>query len=247
MELRPDQKDKRIKKIELGPVFRVLNEFLEESKNLNFDEGGGMELVLKDQKVFELNEDKIIFLEEEMGDRVREEDVTESFNPTVVSGFLKGLEGRIKRLNHTGISYYVFDIESEKNKITKKAKDFGLNVYEEESGLENETWLFVGDAEQSEDPMFEIVLVEGPGNSEDSWKPHIQIDLDTDLTIEEIEEAKKELGPNIDTWELDVPEVGPVLWMANLGSTGGARILLGLGTNSRNTRWHREQGMRKVD
>ncbi|MCR4264283.1 MAG: hypothetical protein NUV98_06215, partial [Candidatus Roizmanbacteria bacterium] len=92
-----------------------------------------------------------------------------------------------QRLNHVGICYQTKSVKDEKERILQEARNAQVHVYEENSN-DGQTWLFVGDIANWDDPLVEIVLVQ---NTDDKWKdywlPHFQIDIDTFLNGDEIE------------------------------------------------------------
>lgn len=97
------------------------------------------------------------------------------------------------------------------------------------------------------DPLFEIVLEEDPDKKADSHRPHFQIDLDTDLTIEELEAlTEKHFGKDFFSWKYHIPNYGVVMGMGKLGEVSGAKIFLGLGTKLRLTQFHREEILKEV-
>jgi len=53
-------------------------------------------------------------------------------------------------------------------------------------------------------------------------------------------------GKNFVSWKLNIPNYGVVLEMGCLGSVDGTKIYLGIGTNLRNTKFHREEILKKI-
>ncbi|QQS38390.1 hypothetical protein IPM62_03320 [Candidatus Woesebacteria bacterium] len=151
------------------------------------------------------------------------------------------------RLNHIGISYAVADINSEVSLIKSFLLNTYFNLYEEPSGDPNTKWLFVGDTANWESSLFEIVLTEDINNSENLWRPHFQIDIDTKLKQGELENHLIDcFGKDFIQWKLNIPGYGIVLEMGMLGSVQGTKIYLGVGTNTRNTQFHREKILQKL-
>lgn len=69
--------------------------------------------------------------------------------------------------------------------------------------------------------------------------PHLKVNNDAVTLLS----GNRELayGSGFIQWELSVPEVGGVvLGMGVLGTVNDIKIILGLGTNLRNTKYHRE-------
>lgn len=161
--------------------------------------------------------------------------------------FMKELSPSIVRPNHLGIGFKTRDISSEVKKIKHLVtKNQSLHLYEEESGLSDERWFFLGNRENWEHPMFEIVLSKS-NQTHDYWKPQFQIDFDTILSIEELKQlTNKFLRPEFFVWELDVPSVGVVCGMGIIGDVNGTKIALGLGTKQRNTQFFRENILKEV-
>lgn len=164
-----------------------------------------------------------------------------------LANFMRELSPTIIRLNHLGIGFKTRDIISEVKKIKHLVtKNQGLHLYEEESGMANERWFFLGNRENWECPMFEIVMSKS-NQTHDYWKPQFQIDFDTSLSIEELKQlTNKFLRPEFLVWELDVPEVGVVCAMGVVGDINGTKISLGLGTALRNTRFFREKILKEI-
>lgn len=149
------------------------------------------------------------------------------------------------QLNHFGISYYCTDIETEIENIKSLLGDDKL--YEEDSGISTTKWLFVGDANDSDKPMFELILNERSGPVLSSWVPHFQIDIDTTLSSDELNEViKRHLGAGWVKWTIDVEGIGIPLVMGRLCSIDGLKVYLGIGTDKRDRAWHRRDGMSKL-
>jgi hypothetical protein len=116
-----------------------------------------------------------------------------------------------------------------------------LGLFEEKSGSKISKWLFIGDTENWENPLFELVLNSKITPSLKAWIPHFQIDLDTNLSTEELETlVQKHFGYKFFSWKLNIPNYGVVLAMGMLEEINGMKVYLGLGTNLRNTKYHRE-------
>jgi len=103
-------------------------------------------------------------------------------------------------LNHVGIGYNTEDIDEEVKKIVDIVKSSSHKIYEDPEGKkENMRRLFVGDAEKN-NPMFEIVLPD----KELQIRPHMQFDVDTDLSPEEIQErVSNYFGEKMLQWYMD--------------------------------------------
>lgn len=150
---------------------------------------------------------------------------------------------RIK-LNHFGISYYCTDVNAELANIKELAGD---QVYEEDSGSSTTKWLFIGNAEDPDEPMFELILNERSKPVLSSWAPHFQIDIDTELSSEDLKGViSKHLGEDWIKWSIDVEGIGTPLVMGRLCSIDGLKVYLGIGTDKRDRSWHRTVALKKL-
>ena len=158
-----------------------------------------------------------------------------------IRAFLKEINPFFIRLNHVGISYYcenpLQEIEVYKN-ILKNTK---LKIYQEQSESTDEKWYFIGNKTNYETPLCEIVLNSATNDWYKDWLPAFQIDIDTSLSMEEIEKiSEKYFGNNFWKWKLDIPNYGVVLAMAIIGQINGIKLTLGFGTKLRNIKHQRE-------
>ncbi len=157
-----------------------------------------------------------------------------------VRDFLKVIEPKFVRLNHVGISYFCNDLQEELKVYKNALLGTGLRIYQEQSESVNEKWLFIGDTNDWEAPLCEIVLNFSQTDYYKEWVPAFQVDIDTTFTMQELEDiAIRHCGDNFWKWKLDVPDYGVILAMAILGEINGTKITLGVGTNLRNTKGHR--------
>jgi len=166
-----------------------------------------------------------------------------------LDNFKKSIKNSFVRLNHVGISYACSDIEQELSFYKGIIKDSNFSLYEEQSNDPSSKWLFVGSTDDWQSTLFEIVLTKtNPDEYENIWRPHFQIDLDTNFTPAELDKIlSKYFGANFVSWKLDIPNYGVVLDMGLLGSFNGTKLYLGVGTNLRNTRRHREKILKKLN
>lgn len=140
-------------------------------------------------------------------------------------------------LNHFGVCTPVDNLDKRVREYVEAVKNTTHHIYEDPEGREEHMrWLFVGDAE-SDDPLFEIVLP----NPEIQMRPHFQIDVDTDVSQEQIEAF---FPPDFFDWKLDVPELWTVLQMATLWNIWGYDIRLGIWNNKRSKQEHRKTMIR---
>ncbi len=166
--------------------------------------------------------------------------------PNVFSGFLRDLTSvSTVYLNHLGMSYYCRDIPTEVSQLQKTLGD--NNLYEEPSGNPTTKWLFIGDKDQPSKPMFEFVLNQRAKPVLSSWTPHVQIDIDTTVSLEQLQKIiKKHLGDNWIKWSMSVENWGVPLVVGRLCSIDGLKVYLAIGTNKRGRQWHRTEGMKRL-
>lgn len=163
-----------------------------------------------------------------------------SIDEARLTKFLITLKPNIIRLNHVGISYFCKDPKTEIEKYKKVLTDADLKIYQEQSENNDEQWFFVGDTSNYETPLCEIVLNSALNDWYKEWLPAFQIDIDTNLSIEELEKiSEKHFDKNFWKWKLDIPDYGVVLAMAILGEINGVKITFGVGTNLRDIKSHR--------
>lgn len=162
--------------------------------------------------------------------------------------FVGELGESLIRLNHLGINYFCSDLTQETDAVKEITAQSGFSLYEEDSGNQYQKWFFIGgDLEDWQQPIFEMVLTQNESQTPDYWVPHFQIDLDTNLSIEELELlTEKHFGKGFLQWKLNVDNVGTVLAMGTIDNIGGTKIALGLGTDKRGTEWHRKHGLHKA-
>lgn len=164
-----------------------------------------------------------------------------------LDNFLNGISNSLVRLNHVGINYFCDDMQQETQFLRSLAKTTATPLFEEQSSEPEERWLFLGNTADWQSPLVEIVLSEENKRQEMLWKPQFQIDVDTTLSIEEIKTlTNKHLGKGFVVWQLDVPDHGTVLAMGHLGKVGDANISLGIGTDKRETEYHRKNELKPL-
>jgi len=182
--------------------------------------------------------DKLLAKTDKLDKKIKSEELV-SFVNSISDSFL--------RLNHVGISYAVADIDSEISLIKNLVQNTSFNLFEEPSGDPKTKWLFVGNSTDWESPLFEIVLTSEVNTPENLWRPHFQIDIDTNLEQQKLEKYLTDcFGSDFVQWKLDIPNYGVVLEMGMLGSVHGTKIYLGVSTNLRNTKYHREKILQKL-
>jgi len=161
--------------------------------------------------------------------------------------FLNAISSKVLRLNHIGVSYWCENIENELLEYQNAIKGSDLKVYEEFSGNPKNRWFFLRSDPKWTVPLIEIVLNQSKNYYEDEWMPHFQIDIDTSLDYKElIFLTNKFLKHDFFSWNMNIPNYGVVLGMGLLGTINNTKIYLGLGTNLRNTKYHREVSLKEV-
>lgn len=150
------------------------------------------------------------------------------------------------RLSHIGFCYKVLSANDEKIRITNLAKESDLDIYQEESN-DDSLWLFVGDTNKWEEPVIELIPIESTNDKYvDYWLPHIQIDIDTNLTGEEIDEIVKSIfGKKIIPYFIKIDGITYII-RNRLGVIDGVNIFLDLATNSRKAKYLRQELWKKI-
>jgi len=220
----------------LQEVFRLVSA----SKNLDF---GNCPVTVNDSQIFTPIADvtPILFAQK-----------SKLENSIVDLSLLKNLiefldaNNSIVRLNHVGFGYRVKSQQTERQRLISLAQKTDQFLYEEESndfGL----WLFLGNTGVWENPLIEFVPVEKDDPQIDYYLPHIQIDIDTTLTTEEIERIVKEIFHNtIKPYHIAVINGITYVVRNHLGVIDGVNIFLDLATNSRNVQYHRQNILKKI-
>jgi hypothetical protein len=150
------------------------------------------------------------------------------------------------RLSHIGFCYKILSSETEKKRLIGLVKQTKSHLYQEQSNDGN-TWLFIGDANNWEDPAMEVVLVEKTNDPQaDYWLPHIQIDIDTTLSGREIEKLIWSVFENSIKPFPIIIEGKTYIIRNHLGVVDGINIFLDLATNERNVKDLRQNGWKKI-
>ena len=162
--------------------------------------------------------------------------------------FIEKLQAQkaIIRLNHIGFCYKVDSQEKEKERLIKQANNSPIHVYQELSNDEG-IWLFLGNVENWETPMIEMLPIETTNDAWATyWLPHIQIDIDTNMTEQAIRTLVKTIfGKSVIPYSISID--GTVYIVRNrLGSIDGVNIMLDLATSSRKVRYHRQHILKKI-
>lgn len=152
--------------------------------------------------------------------------------------FMEEIADHVIRLNVLGVGYRRDQTDGELKQILAHSKAVNLSVWQEQATEDNEKWFYFGKNEKWEDPFFRVVLGD---ETLDLWFPNFALDLDTDLPYEKVKSVLgKHFGEGVIDWHLDVPDYGIVVVIAKIGGENETKIAIGLGTNLRDTRGHRE-------
>lgn len=160
--------------------------------------------------------------------------------------FILNKNDSIIRLNHVGFGYVVKSKQLEKQRLINLTKKTDKLLYEEESndfGL----WLFLGDTNEWERPLIEFVPVQNNEPNTEYFLPHIQIDIDTTLSLEEIEGLiKKVFKDKITSFHIAVINGITYIVRNRLGVINGVNIFIDLATKSRNVKLHRQNCLKQI-
>lgn len=146
----------------------------------------------------------------------------------------------IVRLNHVGFCYKVSSQEKEKERLRELIKKTEFHLYQEKSN-DDGLWLFIGETSKWKEPLIEFLPVEKTKDKwVDYWLPHIQIDIDTTLTAQEV---NNRVGPiftnSIRPYFITID--GTVYVVRNyLGTVEGVNFYLDVATRSRNVQFARQ-------
>ena len=211
-------------------------------------ENGIVTIKIDGSKLVEITADEIILNGENLEEKILCENKDKI--PTKIHNFtpfLKEISHSITRLNHIGISYFCENIDKEIGTYEKILENSNFKIYEGESGKARSRWFFIGDKNDWNSPLFEIVLNENNGTLVDEWKPHFQVHIDTKFTIDEIENlTRKYFGHDFFKWKLDTPGYGIVCAMGFLGEIGCSKICLGIGFRNGSTEEYRKNGLKEL-
>ncbi len=153
----------------------------------------------------------------------------------------------IIRLNHLGFCYKVDSQTEERERLIKLIKDSKFKLYEEPSNDEGK-WYFIGNTDNWEAPMIEMIPIEKTNDQWSGyWLPHIQIDIDTNLTEGEIEKlVKSAFGKSVTPFPISIDGVVYII-RNRLGIVDGVNIMLDIATNSRNVKHARQNILKTVN
>lgn len=158
------------------------------------------------------------------------------------------LFGSIIRLNHVGFCYKVDSQIQEKQRLVNLTKKTKLHLFEEPSN-DDGLWLFLGEAEQWEKPMIEMLPIEKVTKWiewKEYWLPNIHIDVDTNLDGKKIINLVKEIfGKSFEPHLIVINEITYIV-RCRLGVIDGVNIFLDLATNARNVESQRKNVFKKL-
>ncbi len=145
-----------------------------------------------------------------------------------------------KGINHVGFCYKTASKEDAVKAVTKAASNKGYSTYQEPS-IDDADWLFVGDLSEITNPLLEFLPHEG--NTDDKWidyyLPHIQFDIDTSMTPQEIEVlVKKIIRKPFTPYSIQIDGV-TYIQRINLGCLEGVNLMLDISTNSRDINYRK--------
>ena len=202
-------------------------------------------ILSKEDLLIKLSEDSLLlFGKYDLQNKIVVDKTENTIQLSKIKEFLELISKSIVRLNHLGISYSCKSYQNEVNEYSQKL-NVPFKLFQEKSDSEHNQWYFIGNRSSWRSPLFELVLAES--SPFDEWTPHFQIDLDTTLDSEILEQKLKSVfGTGFD-WSLSFPNYGTVLGMKILGSINGTKICLGLGTSKRGTEYHRKEVLQEVE
>ncbi len=150
-------------------------------------------------------------------------------------------------LNHMGFCYSVENSLKEKERLLQEAKAANLHLYEEASN-DGTPWLFLGNLEKWNSPLVEFLPVQSTTDKwVDYWLPHFQIDIQTKLLGEEVEELLlKVFKGAVKPYRLFATKDFVFVVRARLGSINGINVYLDIGADGRMLRYHRRKLLQKI-
>lgn len=168
--------------------------------------------------------------------------------PTVFNQLLHPLieEQALIRINHIGFCYKVENLNEEKNRLIRLSKKTHFQLYEEPSN-DRSLWFFLGNLIKYDATTLEFVLVEHSADRwVEYWLPHVQIDIDTTLSEEQIRTlVKNACGNQIKPYAIKIGGVAYII-RCRLGNIDGVNINLDLATNKRDVKYLREKIWKKI-
>lgn len=161
----------------------------------------------------------------------------------IIDGLIAKIKasGNFKGINHIGFCYKVASKEAEVKRLVGVAKDKSIPIYQEPS-IDDGDWLFAGDITDITNPLLELIPHEGNTNDKwiDYWLPHIQFDIDTKLSPEEIKTTVKKFihDPGV-PYSIQIDGI-TYIQRVHLGCVEGVNVFLDIATNNRDPNYRRQ-------
>ncbi|MBU2591897.1 MAG: hypothetical protein ABH867_00650 [Patescibacteria group bacterium] len=222
-----------------------ISQFLNINKN-------GISLVVDNEELLKITRREIILNKKlNVLDKIVATDSKAGQKSTVkidkLFSFFDQIRPLIVRLNHLGVNYFCKDTKKELQQYKNTLNGSGFKLYEERLEGLAERCFFIGDALDCNSPLFEITLLEDKRSTVDYWRPHFQIDIDTDLSFAELSKTSSlYFGQNFFKYKINIPNYGTVFGIGVLGIIQGIKICLGIGTRLRITEYHRKIILREL-
>jgi len=221
-------------------TLKTIIDILSANKNLLFDNGDLYEI--SSSKITTPVGDPLTLFKEKR--RIKDEIISLDQLKDFINYI--SVSNSVIRLNHIGFGYLVDDKQLEKQRLIRSVQKTKFHLYEEESndfGL----WLFMGNTKKWQDPLIEFVPVEKSNENYDEYLPHIQIDIDTKYSSDQIVDlVNKYFDGKIKWYRVAVINGVTYIVRIKIGSVDGVNIFLDLATNSRNVKKHREEFLKKI-
>lgn len=153
----------------------------------------------------------------------------------------------IKGLNHIGFCYHVSSQEQEKSRLLSETLPGDVFLYEEPSN-DLAKWYFVGNTDNWESPMIELLPAESNNYTFiDYWMPHIHIDIDTTLDENQIESLLYKIYDG-DPKPFRCTVIDDVIYTVRtrLGIIDGVNLFLDLSTNHRDIEYSRKNILKRL-
>ncbi|HSX07202.1 MAG TPA: hypothetical protein VLG92_05790 [Candidatus Saccharimonadia bacterium] len=150
------------------------------------------------------------------------------------------VNGRYKGVNHIGFCYKTDSKDDAVKAIIKEAGGKGYSVYREPS-IDDADWIFVGDLSKVTNPLLEFLPNEGKADDKwiDYYLPHIQFDIDTNITPPEIEAlVKKIIRRPFTPYSIQIDGI-TYIQRVNLGCIEGVNLMLDIATNNRDSNYRK--------
>jgi len=152
----------------------------------------------------------------------------------------------VVRLNHVGCCYKIDSQGAEEKRLFDLINDSQFHLYVEPSN-DDGVWFFIGNSDKWQEMMIELIPVVSTSDKwKEYWLPHIQIDIDTTLSEEEIiEYVQSVFGKEVTPFPIEID--GIVYIVRNrLGTVGGINIMLDLATKARNVQFQRQKLLKEI-